>query len=768
MQGWIRNALAGLCAGLLSPLALSAQISIIPEPVAITDLHTEFSLPETMTVALPAGDPDTRAVVTDFSESWKQLTGRELTPTTGKILRTPAISIEIKNDPALRGVEGYRLHIAPEGIHITAVSAVGVFYAFESLQQVIPAGASQLKTLKIPCADILDYPRFGMRGMHLDVSRHFFTVAFVKKYIDLLARYKLNMFHWHLTDSHGWRIEIKKYPRLTSVGAWRADRSGIPGTIAPPTAAGEPATYGGFYTQEEIKSVIEYAKKRFVSIIPEIEIPGHCTAALVAYPAYSDLDNPNPLLIPCGYPGDLVHNLCLGYEPSFTFVEDILTEVMALFPSPFVHIGGDEVRGGPWLACSRCKKRMQEKGFTKAKEYQDWFTHRIDSFISAHGKRMIGWDEVLHADIGPTAAAVAWHDNDAAVHALKKGHDILMAPYHYTYFDFYQSDPRLEPDITYAGLPLDTVYAFEPVPAGLTPAESRHILGGEACLWTENFSTPAAVEYMLLPRLMALAEVLWSPPSKKNYAAFIKKIEKEFPKLAADHTAYATSMYNVSIQPWYDSVRKAIEVSLYDQTHLYPIHYSLDGSAPNNSGPLYTKPLLITASADLHTAVFRNDSLIGTANADQFTIHKALGAQLSVTPDSATEKNRLLDGIGGTVEPYDGRWVFFHDSVLTVTIDLGKTTTVHACRMGMMEDQVGDIYFPQSVEMLSSQDGIHFESFYQHRNDKIPEQLIRHTTTYGSGSLSVTARFVRLRLVNGHHAAEPIKNQFLIDEIVVQ
>ena len=379
-----------------------------------------ISVPGNMTVVLLSDDPDTRAVANDFSGSWKQLTGKTLAFNTGKRVRGPAMEIDIKKDSALHGAEGYRLHIAPGGIHITAVSAIGVLYAFESLQQLIPICTSQTKALKIPCADILDYPRFGMRGMHLDVSRHFFNVEFVKKYIDLLARYKINMFHWHLTDSHGWRIEIKKYPRLTSVGAWRADRSGIPGTIASPTGSREPATYGGFYTEDDIRSVIEYAKTKFVSIIPEIEIPGHCTAALVAYPAFSDLDNPNPLLIPCGYPGDLLHNLCLGYEPSFTFVEDILTEVMALFPSPFVHIGGDEVRGGPWLACSRCKKRMQEKGFTSARQYQDWFTHRIDSFIAAHGKRMIGWDEVLRADIGPTAAAVAWHDNEAAVRALKK------------------------------------------------------------------------------------------------------------------------------------------------------------------------------------------------------------------------------------------------------------------------------------------------------------------------------------------------------------
>ncbi len=684
---------------------------------------------------------------------------------TGGVFNLPGgkLVYSVKPPAATDPPEGYRLDVTPQGIQITA-SGAGLFYAEQTLKQLGQPGG------KIPCVKIIDYPRYGFRGMHLDVSRHFFGVAFIKKYLDILAAYKLNTFHWHLTDSHGWRIEIKKYPRLTSIGAWRADRRGIPMTIAKPTAIGEPATYGGFYTQAEIRDVVAYAAKRYITIIPEIEIPGHCDAALVAYPEYSDLDNPVPLLRPCGYPGDLTHNLCLGYEPSFRFVEDILTEVMALFPGSFVHIGGDEVRGGPWLSCPRCRQRMRELGLTTAKQYQEWFTHRVDSFINAHGRRMIGWDEVLGADISPGAAAMAWHDPGAALQALKKGHDIVMAPYHYTYFDFYQSDPRLEPDITYAGLGLDTVYAFEPTPAGLGLEESGHLLGGEACLWTENFATPARVEYMLLPRLLALAEDLWSPADKKDYPRFVRKVEEHFLRFRAMGLDFATSMYNVAIRPEYVAAQQGIRVGLADQTHLYPIRYTLDGSRPTGRSPLYGGPLLVKRSVELRALVFKDGRPVGKMNGDRLTIHLATGAAIRVLPDSAvaaTEVSRLVDGIHGTIEPYDGRWVIFHDSVVDIVIDLGILRPLHEFDIGCMEDQVGDMYLPRAIGVAVSNDGEHYERVFYRENATLPARLFRHVVNYHQEALDMRARYLKFSFVNANLSTDSQKNQFVIDEITV-
>jgi hexosaminidase len=741
-----------------------ATLPIIPEPVSVEAKAGVFSAGP-MLVTMPENSPGMAAVLDDFSRDWLRLTGRKL-----------VFSVETGNadDPA----EGYHLDVGPRRIHISAASGAGVFYALQTLRQLLPPAGKAVSggraaqpltaSVRIPCVRILDYPRYGFRGMHLDVSRHFFSIAFIKKYLDILAAYKLNTFHWHLTDSHGWRIEIKKYPRLTSIGAWRADRTGIPTTIAEPTGADEAATYGGYYTQEEIRDVVVYAARRCITIIPEIEIPGHCTAALVAYPEYSDPDNPVPLLRPCGYPGDLLHNLCLGYEPSFTFVEDILTEVMVLFPGSFIHIGGDEVRGGPWLGCPRCRQRMQEKGFITAKQYQAWFTHRIDSFINAHGKRTIGWDDILGADITPSATAVAWHNQDAAIEALKKGHDIVMAPYHYTYFDFYQSDPRLEPDITYAGLGLDTVYAFEPTPPGLTPEENKHLLGGEACLWTENFATPARIEYMLLPRLLALAEVLWSPAGKKDYPRFVRKTEAHFSRFQAAGIGYATSLYNVAIQPEYDSGKQGIRVTLADQTHLYPIRYTLDGHQPTLHSAVYTTPLLVTKTAELRTIVFKNDRPVGKENGDRLTIHLATGAAIRVSPDSTPGTVRLVDGIHGTIEPYDGRWVIFHDSVVNIVLDLKTAKHIHGFNIGCLEDQVGDMYLPRSIGVSSSHDGDHYDSLFDQVNEKLPAQLIRHTVDYHREGLAVSARYLKFSFVRANVSADPLKNQFVIDEITVQ
>ncbi|HEY4287857.1 MAG TPA: family 20 glycosylhydrolase [Puia sp.] len=745
---------------LIVPVFVLGQtgVSIIPEPVWLEETGGVFSAGP-MVVTIPENGPEALAVVDNFSRDWLRLTGRKLMFS----VETGAVA-----DPE----EGYHLEVEQGRIHISSASGAGVFYALQTLRQLLPAEGKAA----IPCVRIVDYPRYGFRGMHLDVSRHFFSVDFIKKYLDLLAAYKLNTFHWHLTDSHGWRIEIKKYPRLTSIGAWRADRTGIPTTIAEPTGADEPATYGGFYTQEEIRDVVAYAARRYITIIPEIEIPGHCTAALVAYPEYSDLDNPVPLLRPCGYPGDLLHNLCLGYEPSFTFVEDILTEVMALFPGSFVHIGGDEVRGGPWLGCSRCRQRMAEKGFTTAKQYQAWFTHRIDSFINAHGKRTIGWDDILGAELTPSATAVAWHNQEAAVGALKKGHDIVMAPYHYTYFDFYQSDPRLEPDITYAGLGLDTVYAFEPTPPGLTPEENKHLLGGEACLWTENFATPARIEYMLLPRLLALAEVLWSPAGKKDYPRFVRKTEAHFLRFKAMGIDYATSMYNVAIRPEYLPDKKGIRVTLADETHLYPIRYTLDGSEPTLHSAVYTAPLLVTKTAGLRTSVFKNDRPVGKVNGDRLTIHLATGAAvwvatgaaIRVSPDSTQGVARLVDGIHGTVEPYDGRWVIFHDSVVDVVVDLKTVTRIHGFNIGCLEDQVGDMYLPRSISVSSSNDGDHYDRLFDQENKKLPAELTRHMMNYHREGIAISARYLKFSFVRAGVSPDPLKNQFVLDEITVQ
>ncbi len=769
-----------ILARLLFPLAVMAlPIHIIPEPVNVKERNGVFHITPSTRLFILTSDKETIKVCMDFAKELQDASGIRL-----PVLFAPtqdgmgnSIIVMLQPERMIKCQEGYLIDINSKQVHVSSPGQAGIFYAFESIRQLLPPDFYQavrhrlIQSLSIPCSRVLDYPRYAYRGMHLDVSRHFFTISFIKKYLDILAWYKINTFHWHLTDSHGWRLEIKQYPRLTSVGAWRADRKDIPMTIAEPTAKEEAVTYGGFYTQEEVRDIIEYAKERFITIIPEIEMPGHCTAALVAYPQYNDLDNKTPLQIPCGYPGDLEHNFCVGYDSTFVFLENILKEVMQLFPAPFIHIGGDEVREEPWLHCSRCCRRMEENGLTTGKKLQAWFTHRIDSFITANGKRMIGWDEVLQAVISQQSAVMYWHADVSGIPNSAK-RDLIMATYHYTYFDFYQSDPGLEPDITYAPLFLDTVYAFDPTPPALTAKQTEQILGGEACLWTENVSTPARVEYMLLPRLLALAEVLWSPVDKKDYARFITKTENQFKRFDAAGIYYAKSLYNVSIQPVFDCSRKTIHVSLSDQTHKYPIRYTTDGTTPFVRSPLYTKQLDIRSSADLKTAVFIKGKIAGKINENIFTLHIAAGASIRTDPAGAGEPanscKRLVDGIYGTIEPYDGRWVSFHDSIKTFTIALAENQPIHEIGIRFMEDQVGNIYLPKAIEISSSPDGNHFSSLYKVVNDTLPEQKLRHVVNYKKTGLHTNARYIRVVISNVNLFPEEAKNMIFLDEIVVQ
>lgn len=601
--------------------ASGSPVQITPEPVEISPGKGVFHFNEKTRIYLTHADTGALMVVKRFTVAFRAASGISL-PLIQSASGNPenVLIISIKPDPQIKNKEGYIIDISDKKINLVAPDAAGLFYAFESLKQLLPAGfysksASQGSNWTAPAVHILDYPRFAYRGMHLDVSRHFFPTSFIKKYLDLLARYKINTFHWHLTDSHGWRLEIKQYPKLTAVGAWRADRKDIPMIDAKPTGRDEPATYGGYYTQQEVKEIIQYAKDRFITIIPEIEMPGHCEAALVSYPQYNCLNNPVPLLMPCGYAGDLEHNFCVGNDSTFIFLNNILTEVMQLFPSSYIHIGGDEVRTRPWESCPRCIARMKEQGFGNPRQLQAYFTHRIDSFVTSKGKKTIGWDEILEADLAPGSAAMSWHDEEGSRKDLKHGHDVVMTPYHYTYFDFYQSDPALEPDTTYARLQLDTVYAFDPVLPGLAPEEAALIPGGQACLWTENVPTPARVEYMLLPRLLALSEALWSPRERKSYRKFIDKTETQFRRWDAEKINYAKSLYNVSIVPEKDTVNKTVSVKLEDQTAgKYSIRFTTNGANPDAGSQLYTGPLTLKKGVLLKAALFNQNKILGKIN----------------------------------------------------------------------------------------------------------------------------------------------------------
>ncbi|HSZ33267.1 MAG TPA: family 20 glycosylhydrolase, partial [Puia sp.] len=414
-------------------------------------------------------------------------------------------------------------------------------------------------------------------------------------------------------------------------------------------------------------------------------------------------------------------------------------------------------------------------GFKNSQQLQAYFTKRIDDFITRHNKRTIGWDEILLADVSPGAVAMAWHGAEETASDLNTGHDIVMSPYHYTYFDFYQSDPDLEEYITYAGLPIDTVYAFDPSPDPIINKGKKQILGGEGSLWTENIETTERVEYMLLPRLLALSEVLWSPSENKNYRKFVDKAEAEFKRLDTRHIQYAKSIYNVSIRPHLDSASKKIIVSISNQTSAkYVIRYTLDGKMPDYHSEIYKSSLIIGKSVVLNAALFRGNHRLGKISQQCFKVYPGIGSPISILPVSADEEiskdyKRLNDGIFGTIEPYDGRWVSFHDSIKTITIDLGRSKPVNTIFIRFMEDQVSDFYLPKKLEISFAKEINNYKIISEIVNPTVPEKLLRHIVKYKKKSLHENARYVKVKIENANpNTVDQNKNNILIDEIVIQ
>ncbi|MDD4031943.1 MAG: beta-N-acetylhexosaminidase [Bacteroidales bacterium] len=497
---------------------------IIPQPLKMEMADGKFII-SSKTRLLMADDSLT-PLVEFFAGRINQVSGLHLIPETGLSKRSQTISWVIVSD-SLLGNEGYRFSASSKKILMEANTTRGLFYAMQTLFQLLPAeiyGGSISDTIQwsVPAVTITDVPRFGYRGLHLDVCRHFMPLDFVKKYIDLMSMQKMNVFHWHLTDDQGWRIEIKKYPRLTEVGSQRKE------TVV--GHAGRSKEYdgiphGGFYTQEEIKEMVAYAKARFVTIIPEIEMPGHALAALASYPELGCTGGPYEVCPTFGIFEDV---FCAGKEETFTFFEDVLTEVMALFPGEYIHIGGDECPKVRWERCPRCQARMKTMGLKDEMELQSYFVQRIEKFLNSKGRRIIGWDEILEGGLAPNATVMSWRGEEGGIAAAQSGHDAIMTPGEYCYLDKYQGDPATEP-LTIGGmLSLEKIYSYEPIPKNLDSAYSGHILGAQGNVWTEYMINPERVEYMAYPRANALAEILWSSTENRNWDSYHSRLQKQF------------------------------------------------------------------------------------------------------------------------------------------------------------------------------------------------------------------------------------------------
>lgn len=581
------------------------ELALIPVPQEMTVGSDCFTLTRNAAITLDQSNQELKGIAQYFNEKIAPATGFEL-----PVEKHGKIEFKLTDDTAL-GDEGYHLKVKHGDIVLTANKPAGIFYGVQTLLQMLPAEIKSIteqptnKKWTIPCVDITDKPQFPWRGLMLDVSRHWFTKEEVMKYIDELAEYKMNVFHWHLTDDQGWRLEIKSLPKLTEVGAWRAPRVGQ-WWQRERQQPGEEATYGGFYTQEDVKEVLAYAAKRFVRVIPEIDVPGHGVAALVAYPELACMKAPDAVNVGNKFYGEDENTLCIGKESTFEFMDKVLTEVAALFPDEYIHIGGDECFKGFWHKCPRCQARMKAENLKNEEELQSYFIHRMGDMLKEKGKKLVGWDEILEGGLAPDANVMSWRGMEGGIKAAQVGHHVIMTPTNHCYIDLWQGEPSVEPD-TYSMCRLKDSYSFNPVPEGVS---AEMVLGGQGNLWAESVPTFRHAEYMTWPRGWALAEVLWSGPAKSDWNGFWPRVEKHFVRADQADINYARSMYNAIVSPYLqDGVLKVELGSEIDGTDIY---YTFDNTDPDRHTPKYAEPLSIPKNATwLRIVTYRDGKPVG-------------------------------------------------------------------------------------------------------------------------------------------------------------
>jgi hexosaminidase len=636
------------------------------------------------------------STVSDYFESYLKETFRlELSQekSTKKIV--------FKIDKSITNDEGYELEIKKNKISISSKNTKGAFYAVQSLLQLLPIKTTS-KSIAIQCLEIKDAPRFPYRGMHLDVARHFFSVAFIKKYINLMAMLKMNIFHWHLTEDQGWRIEIKKYPKLQEIAAFRNET--LIGHYSEQPHKFDGKKYGGFYTQKEIKDIVKYASERQITIIPEIEMPGHSQAAIAAYPELGCTGEQFEVATKWG----VFEEIYCPKESTFKFLEDVIDEVAALFPGKYIHIGGDEAPKTRWKECTHCQKRIKKEGLKDEHELQNYFITRMEKYINSKGKQIIGWDEILEGGLAPNATVMSWRGTNGAVEAARQKHNVILTPNSHCYFDHYQSENEKEPLAIGGFLPLEKVYSFNPIPEELTKEESKYVLGAQGNVWTEYMKTPEKVEYMAFPRAIALAEVVWSSKENKNYPDFIKRLEFYQKRLDKLDVNYANHMYEVTGELKNTNGLLTYELSATSKT--YPIYYSIDDIKPSK---LYSNPIAVNSSMNIKAVIRDLDTKnLGSTFEQQISLHKGVGAKISlnIPPNEAYNaggKQALINGISGNNKRYgDKEWLGFSGEDVEIIIEFDKPTEINAITTRFYNGNGQWIYAPKELNLqLKLEDG---------------------------------------------------------------
>lgn len=752
------------------------EVSIVPFPNQLQMGKGTYDIKNKPVTCDSRVDARTQQTVGDFANQLARISDGENPLVVSDEMPTSGMWFVVDETIA---AEGYQLNIRKNGVEIRASQHSGFFYALQSLRQLLPVaiyGSEPVEDASwaVPCLTIVDAPRFAYRGMHLDVARHFFTVDEVKRYLDVMAIHKLNTFHWHLTDDQGWRIEIKRYPELTSIGSIRKAT-----VIGKEWGNYDNTPYGGFFTQDEIKDVVSYAADRAITVIPEIDLPGHMLAALTAYPKLGCTGGPYDVWGRWGVAEDV---LCVGKEETFKFLEGVLDEVVELFPSEYIHIGGDECPKVRWEKCPRCQAQIRQLGLKDddkhtAEHYlQSYVTERIGKYLAEHGRRIIGWDEILEGKAPIDAVVMSWRGSEGGIAAAKLGHDVIMTPNSHFYFDYYQtSDTDAEPLGIGGYLPVEIVYSFDPVFPELTQDQQKHILGVQANLWTEYIHDNKHLEYMLLPRLAALSEVQWTQPEKKDRERFFNnfKMDKIYSVMGYE---FAKHIFGVTASYAVDPDKGCVMMNLTTIGNA-PIRYTLDGSDPITGGLLYTTPVAISESCTFSASAVR-EGVLPPVYSRTFNFNKAT-ARKAVLNTAPTPKY-IYDGVSLLVDGYradpsfsNGAWIGFLEEPMDVTIDMGMDRSYSTVTLGALIDTEQWIFPPSIVEVFISDDG---ENFNNQFTLSIPTETSKSPLEIRDYEIAIpetSARYLRVvahtvGTIPAWHGGAGKKAFLFVDEIAVK
>lgn len=648
---------------------VETQIQLIPEPFEMTQSDGMFKVSQAMLVG--AGSTSNK--------------------------------VNFRVDPNATDIpdEGYQLEIDKAGVRLTAKTETGLFYGKQTLLQLLTPNG-------LPYVKINDQPRFPYRGLHLDVSRHFFDKEEVKKLMNVMSYYKLNTLHLHLTDAGGWRLQIDKYPKLTQEGAFRTQSDWREwwdnGKDRQYLKEGTEGAYGGYYTKDDIRDMLAYAAEKHITIIPEIEFPAHSDEVFVAYPELC-----------CAGKSHTSGDFCIGNPKTFEFMENVLTEVIELFPSEYIHIGGDEAGKNTWKTCPKCQALMKKEKLANVDELQSYMIRKAEEFLNSKGRRLIGWDEILEGGLAPEATVMSWRGEAAGFKSARMGHDVIMTPGSYMYFDFYQADPRHQPVAIGGYTPIRKVYNYNPIPQdSLTAEEAKHFLGVQANTWTEYIPTPEHLEYMMFPRALAVAEIGWTPQEKRDWQDFKPRVNAHIPVLQQMGLNPFPLSNELEFDMVVDTIQKEIRVTMDAEKYPAEIHYTTDGSTPTASSPIYQEPIVVKDSAKIVAGIFVNGQLQDRVSEQRVDYHKGIGKSIRFNSRlypgyMAGGINAIINGYKGGLTYLDQRWQGYTDN-LDCVIDLGEVMDLHQVSSKWMQLTGPGVYQPEKVEVLTSEDGKNFTS----------------------------------------------------------